>query len=218
MEVLKVRLQAQNRSTCQTGQPAKYSNAAQAAFVIAKEEGPRALFSGMSLTALRQATNVSGKVIHRSISTSLTNLIRTPSPVNLSVYTKLKQILHNNQPMYQDRDLPGFQTALCGLVAGAAGPMSNAPIDTLSRPPSRTDIILIPQSPLINRIETLVQRSPTPPGESSISHTVAITGRLFQQEGLRALYKGITPRIMRIAPGQAITYSIYEFLKGELSA
>lgn len=55
----------------------------------------------------------------------------TPA-VNLTTYTKLKQVLHDWQPMYEDQELPGFQIALCGLVAGAAGPMSNAPVDTLS--------------------------------------------------------------------------------------
>ena len=60
MEVLKVRLQGQKSSNKGTGDVPKYRNAAQAAYLIAKEEGPRALFKGMSLTAVRQATNVSG--------------------------------------------------------------------------------------------------------------------------------------------------------------
>ena len=62
MEVLKVRLQGQNGSNSGTaGHVPKYRNAAHAAYLIAREEGPQALFKGMSLTALRQATNVSGK-------------------------------------------------------------------------------------------------------------------------------------------------------------
>ena len=65
----------------------------------------------MSLTVPRQATNIS---------------------VNLTAYTKLKQTLQELQPAYEDTELPSYQTALCGLVAGAAGPLSNAPIDTLS--------------------------------------------------------------------------------------
>ena len=112
MEVLKVRLQAQSKASQTAGQLPKYRNAAHAAYVITKEEGPKALFSGMSLTALRQATNVS---------------------VNLTAYTKLKQTLHDLQPAFKHTELPSYQTALCGLVAGAAGPLSNAPIDTLSK-------------------------------------------------------------------------------------
>lgn len=66
-------------------------------------------------------------------------------------------------------------------------------------------------------LETLVQRDPTPAGHSSLSHTVAMARMLFRQDGFRALFKGITPRVMRIAPGQAITYTIYERLKAMLS-
>ena len=37
-----------------------------------------------------------------------------------------------------------------------------------------------------------------------------------RQEGVHAFYKGITPRIMRVAPGQAVTFTVYEFLRGKL--
>lgn len=37
-----------------------------------------------------------------------------------------------------------------------------------------------------------------------------------RQEGFHAFYKGITPRIMRVAPGQAVTFTVYEFLKQKL--
>ena len=56
MDVLKVRLQGQSLSNVP-----QYRNAPHAAYLIARDEGPKALFKGMSLTALRQATNVSGK-------------------------------------------------------------------------------------------------------------------------------------------------------------
>lgn len=62
MDVLKVRLQGQSVSNVgKAGHVPKYRNAAHAAYLIARDEGPKALFKGMSLTALRQATNVSGK-------------------------------------------------------------------------------------------------------------------------------------------------------------
>lgn len=38
----------------------------------------------------------------------------------------------------------------------------------------------------------------------------------YRQEGFHAFYKGITPRIMRVAPGQAVTFTVYEFLKEKL--
>ena len=33
---------------------------------------------------------------------------------------------------------------------------------------------------------------------------------MWQQEGTRAFYKGITPRVLRVAPGQAIVFAVYE--------
>lgn len=33
---------------------------------------------------------------------------------------------------------------------------------------------------------------------------------ISKEEGWQALWKGITPRLMRIMPGQAITFMIYE--------
>ncbi|MCJ1377517.1 hypothetical protein MMC17_000612 [Xylographa soralifera] len=174
MEVIKVRLQAQAQHT---GDPAfipKYRNMAQTFYTIVKEEGTSALFNGMSLTALRQATNVS---------------------VNLTVYSKLKEYLQEWQPAYKGKELPVYQTALIGLVAGTAGPISNAPIDAL---------------------KTRVQRAPAEVGQSGLSHTVSITRDLFRKEGYSALYKGILPRVMRIGPGQAITYTMYEFFKNRI--
>lgn len=33
---------------------------------------------------------------------------------------------------------------------------------------------------------------------------------MLKEEGPRAFYKGLTPRLMRIMPGQAITFMTYE--------
>ena len=66
--------------------------------------------------------------------------------------------------------------------------------------------------------ETRVQRAPAAVGQSGLSHTVGITQDLFRTEGYSALYKGILPRVMRIGPGQAITYTMYEFFKNKIMA
>lgn len=36
---------------------------------------------------------------------------------------------------------------------------------------------------------------------------------IVKEEGVTALWKGITPRLMRIMPGQAITFMTYEFFR-----
>lgn len=39
---------------------------------------------------------------------------------------------------------------------------------------------------------------------------------MLRREGIQSFYKGITPRVMRVAPGQAVTFTVYEFLKGRI--
>ena len=72
------------------------------------------------------------------------------------------------------------------------GPLSNAPIDT---------------------IKTRLQRTPAAPGETAVGRIVSIGSSMWKQEGVRAFWMGITPRVMRVAPGQAVTFAVYEWLK-----
>lgn len=57
MEVVKIRLQAQVHSMTDPLDVPKYRNAGHALYVILREEGPKTLYRGVGLTALRQATN-----------------------------------------------------------------------------------------------------------------------------------------------------------------
>ena len=157
MEVVKIRLQAQYHSLSDPLDVPKYRNAVHGLFTVLKEEGVGALYRGVSLTALRQGTN---------------------QAVNFTAYTELKQLLQNFQPAYHNKELPSYQTMVIGLVSGAMGPFSNAPIDT---------------------IKTRLQRTPGEPGQTAISRIVGIAREMFKQEGARAFYKGITPRVMRVA-------------------
>lgn len=170
MEVVKIRLQAQHHSMSDPLDVPKYRNAAHAAFTVIKEEGFGALYRGVSLTALRQGTN---------------------QAANFTAYTELKAYIqeHSSDPTKQ---LPGWQTSLIGLVSGAVGPFSNAPIDT---------------------IKTRLQKTPAEPGQTAMKRITAIASQMWKQEGLRAFWMGITPRVMRVAPGQAVTFTVYEYLK-----
>ena len=57
MEVVKIRLQAQQHSLADPLEVPRYRNAGHAVYSIVREEGAAALYRGVSLTALRQATN-----------------------------------------------------------------------------------------------------------------------------------------------------------------
>lgn len=39
---------------------------------------------------------------------------------------------------------------------------------------------------------------------------------IAREEGVMALWKGLTPRLMRIMPGQAITFMTYEWVSSRL--
>lgn len=170
MEVVKIRLQAQHHSLADPLDAPKYRNAGHALFTVVREEGFGALYRGVSLTALRQGTN---------------------QAANFTAYTEFKAALQRWQPEYAD-GLPSYQTTCIGLISGAMGPFTNAPIDT---------------------IKTRLQKTPSQPGQSAISRITSIAGEMFRTEGPSAFYKGITPRVMRVAPGQAVTFAVYEALK-----
>lgn len=57
---------------------------------------------------------------------------RRPSGVNFTAYQQFKKLALTYQPNYQAAgELPSWQTMIIGLVSGAMGPFSNAPIDTI---------------------------------------------------------------------------------------
>lgn len=169
-EVVKIRLQAQNHSLVDPLDTPKYRNAAHCVWTVVREEGITALYRGVALTAARQASN---------------------QGVNFTVYSELKTKLTELQPQYSGQ-LPSWQTSIIGLISGALGPLSNAPLDT---------------------IKTRMQREGGASTESGLSRFTRITKQLIAQEGVHALYKGITPRIMRVAPGQAVTFTVYEYVR-----
>ncbi|KAI9889079.1 MAG: hypothetical protein M1814_005803 [Vezdaea aestivalis] len=176
MEVVKIRLQSQYHSLSDPADRAqvKYRNAPQAVLTVVREEGISALYRGVSLTAIRQGSN---------------------QAVNFYFYGRFKQALQDLQPQHADTDLPRYQAALCGVMSGAMGPLSNAPIDT---------------------IKTRLQGTTAQPGETALKRIVNISSTMFKQEGVRAFYKGITPRIIRVAPGQGVVFAVYEFLKNQI--
>jgi len=73
--------------------------------------------------------------------------------INFTVYTEFKEILQRWQPQYADIPLPSYQTTIIGLISGAMGPLSNAPIDT---------------------IKTRLQKTPGQLGETEFSRITAI--------------------------------------------
>ncbi|KAJ6129053.1 hypothetical protein N7471_010270 [Penicillium samsonianum] len=133
-------------------------HAPHALFTVIKEEGFSVLYRGVSLTALRQGTN---------------------QAANFTAYTELKAALQRWQPDYSNSQLPAYQTTMIGLISGAVGPFSNAPIDT---------------------IKTRLQKTRAEPGQSAVSRIMVIAKDMFKTEGTRRFLQGYHPRVMRVAP------------------
>jgi len=166
MEVVKIRLQAQMHSLADPLETPQYRNAGHAVYAIIREEGFAVLYRGVTLTALRQATN---------------------QGANFTAYQELKKFAQKQQP--ELTDLPTYQHMAIGLISGAMGPFSNAPIDT---------------------IKTRLQKAAFPADTSAITRITSIASDMWREEGVHSFYKGITPRVLRVAPGQAIVFAVYE--------
>ena len=117
----------------------------------------------------------------------------TNQAVNFTVYTMVKDVALKLHP--QRKELPSYQTGVIGLFSGAMGPLCNAPIDT---------------------IKTRMQQSTRSKDQSGLQKVVSIAASTLKNEGVRAFYKGLTPRIVRVAPGQAVSFTVYEFLKKKI--
>jgi hypothetical protein len=57
------------------------------------------------------------------------------SGTNFTAYQEIKKFAHKMQP--ELTDLPSYQHMAIGLISGACGPLTNAPIDTIK---TRTSI------------------------------------------------------------------------------
>mmetsp|Transcript_21169 Transcript_21169/g.46049 ORF Transcript_21169/g.46049 Transcript_21169/m.46049 type:complete len:368 (+) Transcript_21169:371-1474(+) len=86
------------------------------------------------------------------------------------------------------KQLAVWKTLLNGLLAGAVGPCLNAPMDV---------------------IKTRMMAQEHGKGEA-VKYTGWLqTARLIvKEEGVGALWKGLIPRLTRLAPGQAITWTV----------
>jgi len=85
------------------------------------------------------------------------------------------------------KTLEVWKTLLNGLLAGAVGPCFNAPVDVI-----KTRMMA----------QTYVTGEPV-----KYKNWFQAGSLIAQEEGVKALWKGIIPRLTRLAPGQAITWA-----------
>ncbi|KAL6634884.1 hypothetical protein ACP70R_027555 [Stipagrostis hirtigluma subsp. patula] len=111
------------------------------------------------------------------------------SIVKFYAYESLKQFLLESGPA--NAKLDSGQTLLCGGLAGSTAALFTTPFDVV-----KTRVQLQALSP-VNRYE-------------GVLHALK---EIFRQEGLRGLYRGLTPRLAIYISQGAIFFTSYEFLK-----
>jgi solute carrier family 25 citrate transporter 1 len=85
-----------------------------------------------------------------------------------------------------------WQGMVTGVLAGMLGPCANCPVDV---------------------VKTRMMAQGNKIGEAakykSMTHCLQT---IYKEEGVAALYKGLAPRLARVAPGQGITFTTMEFV------
>lgn len=101
------------------------------------------------------------------------------------------------------------QSMISGGFAAILGPVMTGPFDVV-----KTRLMVRPAAELDTSL-TLLQAQDRSPGETlryrGLVHALVTIGR---EEGLLALWKGLLPRLMRIPPGQAITWAVADYVIG----
>jgi len=113
--------------------------------------------------------------------------------VNFTGYNLIKKEVMKRQ---QTTELASWQSLMIGGFSGGMGPIVNNPLDVVK-----------------TRLQKqVVHEGKTPKYIGLVQACVVVA----KEEGVLALWKGITPRLLRIVPGQAITFMTYEFVSGQM--
>lgn len=117
--------------------------------------------------------------------------------VNFTTYSKMKQYMLERQPdLLPNGQLPSYQSLMLGGISGGFGPLVNNPLDVVK-----------------TRLQKQVVVDGKVPKYTGLFQACVV---IAKEEGILALWKGITPRLLRIMPGQAITFMTYEFVTNNL--
>lgn len=114
--------------------------------------------------------------------------------VNFTMYNLMKKKVMEYQ---NTTELASWQSLTIGGLSGGMGPMVNNPLDVVK-----------------TRLQKQVVVEGKTPKYTGLVQACVVIAR---EEGPLALWKGITPRLLRIMPGQAITFMTYEFVTSKMN-
>jgi solute carrier family 25 (mitochondrial 2-oxodicarboxylate transporter), member 21 len=103
----------------------------------------------------------------------------------------INSVRHRRDAISQDPTKEFFRKVAIGFVSGTLGSCVNIPFDVAK-----------------SRIQ-----GPQPvPGVVKYKSTFGSMAIVAREEGWRALYKGLVPKVMRLGPGGAIMLVVYDYV------
>jgi len=193
-DVCKIRMQSQRHSLLDPleANTRKYGNVIQTAVTIVREEGSGALYKGVVPTMLRQGCNQAVNfTAYNAMKSFWLERQRQEYYLQSNDCKNEEQAVRIQSPGPHEQ-LSGTMSLLIGGLSGAMGPVVNNPLDVVKTRLQKQNI---------------TKNANMPPKYTGL---VQACFRIANEEGAGALWKGITPRLMRIVPGQAITFTTYE--------
>lgn len=172
----------------------KYKNVVQTAALVVKEEGLGALYKGVVPTMLRQGCNQAVNFTAYNWSKKRVLAWKRERAAVAAVEEDGGNVVTTESS--SEITLDHWQSLLLGGLSGGMGPLVNNPLDVVK-----------------TRMQKQVIRPGTEPKYKSLMQSCVVIAR---EEGTLALWKGITPRLMRIMPGQAITFMTYEAVSKQM--
>lgn len=105
------------------------------------------------------------------------------------IWSSRNESSSSNPPSHQLKEL--LRKIVIGFASGVLGSVANIPFDVAK-----------------SRIQ-----GPQPvPGHIKYRTTLATISIIYREEGFRALYKGLVPKIMRLGPGGAIMLLVFDYV------
>ncbi|XP_037935395.1 mitochondrial 2-oxodicarboxylate carrier-like [Teleopsis dalmanni] len=106
------------------------------------------------------------------------------------VYFGFYHSVKNIVPAYEDNTKEFFRKVLIGFTSGTLACFVNIPFDVA---------------------KSRIQGPQPQPGIIKYKSTFGSIATVYREEGFRALYKGLVPKVMRLGPGGAIMLLVFEY-------
>lgn len=106
------------------------------------------------------------------------------------IYFGFYHSVKNIVPEYEDSVAEFFRKVAIGFISGTLGSVINIPFDVA---------------------KSRIQGPQPQPGVVKYKSTLKTIGIVYREEGFKALYKGLTPKVMRLGPGGAIMLIVYDY-------